>query len=110
MLLELVTIASIYGGADGLCNKPVADPAEKVLHCDKLVAAMCTMDGCFTSSPKIPFGTHIKVCRAGTNKCVVVSIHDRGPFRRNRNIDLSPAAGAAIGCDGLCTVTLDKLD
>lgn len=98
MLLELVTIASIFGGQDGLCNKPVADPAEKVLHCDQMVAA----------HRKWPFGTHVRVCHG--SRCVVVVIHDRGPFVKGRDIDLSPAAGRAIDCDGVCNVTLDRLD
>jgi rare lipoprotein A len=42
----------------------------------------------------LPFGTRLRVCRAG---CVVVRISDRGPFIRGRQLDLSKGAAAAIG-------------
>lgn len=42
----------------------------------------------------LPFGTRLRVCRAG---CVTVRINDRGPFIRGRSLDLSKGAAAAIG-------------
>ena len=43
----------------------------------------------------LPFGTKVKVTRAG--KSVVVRINDRGPFTRGRHIDLSRQAAEQIG-------------
>jgi rare lipoprotein A len=54
----------------------------------------------------LPFGTHVNVCRGSA--CVTVRINDRGPFVRGRDIDLSRAAARAIGCGGVCTVTMDR--
>ncbi len=55
----------------------------------------------------LPFGTRVRVCRAG--RCVVVRVNDRGPFVRGRDIDLSQGAAALIGIDGVGFVTLEVL-
>lgn len=87
-------IASTYGGRDGLCGSRTASGER--LNCSALTAAHRTL----------PLGTHVKVCRG--SRCVTVRINDRGPFVRGRHIDLSPAASRAIGCGGLCPVTIRK--
>lgn len=86
-------IASVYGGADGYCNKPVA--AGGVLHCGAMTAAHRTL----------PFGTMVRVTSGG--RSIVVRINDRGPFIRGRIIDLTPGAAAALGCPGLCSVNIE---
>ena len=70
-------VASVCGGADGLCGSRTAK-GERV-NCSAMSAA----------HRALPFGTHVTVCRHG---CVVVRINDRGPFVRGRHIDLTPAA------------------
>ncbi|HSI89674.1 MAG TPA: septal ring lytic transglycosylase RlpA family protein, partial [Adhaeribacter sp.] len=47
--------------------------------------------------PSLPFGTHVKVTNLANNQSVVVRITDRGPFSKNRIIDLSEAAARKIG-------------
>jgi rare lipoprotein A len=52
----------------------------------------------FTAASRtLPFGTMVLVTRLDTREGVVVRINDRGPFARGRVIDLSEAAGKAIG-------------
>lgn len=41
---------------------------------------------------KLPFGTKVRVTNLANNKSVVVTINDRGPFTRGRDIDLSRKA------------------
>ena len=53
---------------------------------DKLTAAHRTL----------PFGTLVKVTNTKTNKHVVVEITDRGPFIKNKIIDLTPGAFSKI--------------
>lgn len=58
----------------------------------------------------LPFGTRVKVTRGA--KFVVVRINDRGPFRRGRVIDLTPAAAKALGMSwrvGLAPVTVERI-
>jgi rare lipoprotein A len=54
----------------------------------------------------LPFGTHVRVTNRRNGKSVVVRINDRGPFRRGRVIDMTPAGAKAIGFRGLTPVTL----
>lgn len=55
----------------------------------------------------LPMGTKVRVTRGKFS--VVVTINDRGPFRRGRVIDLTPAAAKALGMSmrmGLARVTV----
>jgi rare lipoprotein A len=47
--------------------------------------------------PTLPLGTWAKVTNLETGKAVHVSITDRGPYARGRDLDLSAAAARAIG-------------
>jgi rare lipoprotein A len=84
-------VASIYGGSDGLCGSRTANGEH--LNCAAMTAA----------HRKLPFGARVRVCHNG---CVVVRINDRGPWIRGRDIDLSPAAGKAIGLSSTGRVTI----
>ena len=48
----------------------------------------------------LPFGTIVKVTNKGNGTSVIVRINDRGPFLKNRIIDLSRAAAEKIGMIG----------
>ncbi len=45
----------------------------------------------------LPFGTRVRLVDPKSGRSVVVTINDRGPFRRGRVIDISPAAARALG-------------
>ncbi|WP_409518728.1 septal ring lytic transglycosylase RlpA family protein [Paraburkholderia sp. LEh10] len=45
----------------------------------------------------LPLGTYVRVTSLATAKSVVVRINDRGPFVKNRIIDLSYAAAHTLG-------------
>ena len=52
----------------------------------------------FTAAHKtLPFGTQVRVIDVKTGRSTVVTINDRGPFTKGRDIDLSLAAAKAIG-------------
>jgi rare lipoprotein A len=57
----------------------------------------------------LPFGSMVKVTNTKNGQSVQVRINDRGPFKRGRIIDLTPAAAQKLGFDGLATVTLSSL-
>lgn len=46
---------------------------------------------------QLPFGTKVKVTNLRNGKSVIVRINDRGPFIKNRVIDLSFGAAKIIG-------------
>ena len=51
----------------------------------------------FTAAHRtLPFGTRVRVTNLENGRDVVVTINDRGPFRRDRVIDLSMAAARAL--------------
>ena len=50
-------------------------------------------NGKMTAAHKtLPFGTHIKVTNTANGKAVKVRVNDRGPFAKNRELDLSKKA------------------
>lgn len=61
---------------------------------------------------KLPFGTQVRVTNQANGKSVIVTINDRGPFVKMREIDLSKRAFMDIthkkGAGGL-TVTIEEL-
>lgn len=66
----------------------------------------------FTAAHKtLPFGTRVLVRNPRTGREVVVRITDRGPYSRNRVIDVSKAAAEALGmiARGHDTVVLHAL-
>jgi len=46
---------------------------------------------------KLPFGTVLKVTYLETGRSVLVKVNDRGPFIKNRDLDLSYGAAKRIG-------------
>lgn len=59
---------------------------------------------------KLPFGTKVKVTNRANNKSVIVTINDRGPFTRGRDIDLTKKAWMEITHDkkrGLLDVSIE---
>jgi rare lipoprotein A len=52
----------------------------------------------FTAAHRtLPFNTKIKVTILSSGKSVVVRINDRGPFKKNRILDLSKGAAKKVG-------------
>ncbi len=59
--------------------------------------------------PTLPMGTEATVTHLETGKSVEVTINDRGPYSKGRDIDLSKKAGKAIGInkDGVAPVKIE---
>ena len=107
ILIIIPTIASAQkqsGIASFYANKFVGRPTasgEKYNH-TKLTAAHKTL----------PFGTQVKVTNDENGKSVIVRINDRGPFVKNRIIDLSRSAASHLDfiAQGTAQVTLEIVD
>lgn len=54
-------------------------------------------NGMTAAHRKLPFGTKVRVTNLKTGKSIVVRINDRGPFIKNRVIDLSLGAAKVVG-------------
>jgi rare lipoprotein A len=60
---------------------------------------------------RLPFGTKVLVKNRSNGREVVVTVNDRGPHRKGRIIDLSPAAAAELGMkrQGLAPVEIFRI-
>jgi rare lipoprotein A len=59
----------------------------------------------------LPFGTRVRVTNLENGRRIVVRINDRGPFKKGRVLDVTPAAARRLGFAqaGLAHVRLDVL-
>jgi rare lipoprotein A len=57
----------------------------------------------------LPFGTLVRVTNLANGRTTVVRINDRGPFVKNRVIDLSQAAAQQLQFSGLVPVSLEPV-
>jgi len=62
--------------------------------------------------PTLPFGTLVRVINLANNKSVIVRINDRGPFKKNRIIDVSYEAAKQLGFlnDGTALVKIEVIE
>src|SRR6185369_1178516 len=81
--LSMTGTASWYG--HGFHNRKTA--SGKKFNQNALMAAHRTL----------PFGTLVKVTNTANNRSCVVEITDRGPYAKNRIIDLSRSAAQELG-------------
>jgi rare lipoprotein A len=58
----------------------------------------------------LPFGTMVRVTNLSNGRTVVVRINDRGPFVKNRVIDISQAAAQQLEFSGLAPVSLETVN
>jgi rare lipoprotein A len=57
-------------------------------------------------------GQRLRVTNVANGKSVVCTVADKGPNRKfwpRREIDLTPPASKAIGCDGMCEVSVERV-
>jgi rare lipoprotein A (peptidoglycan hydrolase) len=57
-------------------------------------------------------GQRLGVTNVANGKSVSCTVVDKGPSRKfwpRREIDLTPPASKAIGCDGMCDVNLERV-
>ncbi len=57
----------------------------------------------------LPFNSTVRVTNKRNGRSAIVRINDRGPYRRGRILDLTPAAAHAIGSDGLAPVRVERV-
>ena len=68
--------------------------------------------GALTAASKsLPLGTKAKVTNVKTGKKVVVTVTDRGPYKKGRIVDVSPKAAARLDMkdDGVAPVKVQPL-
>jgi rare lipoprotein A len=70
------------------------------------------MHGLSAAHRSLPFGTRLQITNPDTGKSSVVTVNDRGPFVRGRQLDLSYGAAREIGLvgNGVGRVAVEVLD
>ncbi|MCK9608864.1 MAG: septal ring lytic transglycosylase RlpA family protein [Methylomonas sp.] len=58
----------------------------------------------------LPLPCKVKVTNIKNGRSIVVTVNDRGPFHKNRLIDLSRAAAKQLGVKGLAEVEVEYMD
>jgi len=64
------------------------------------------------ASKTLPLGTTAKVTNVATGASAVVKIEDRGPYVKDRIVDLSPSTAQKIGIDpkdGVAKVSVEPI-
>ncbi len=61
---------------------------------------------------RLPFGTRVRITNLENRKSVVLKINDRGPYKKNRIIDVSRRAARDLGFirKGLTKVRLEVIE
>lgn len=69
------------------------------------------MNALTAAHPSLPFGTKVRVTNLENGKSVVVRINDRGPYAKDRVIDLTKAAAEKIDIldSGVAEVRIERL-
>ena len=57
------------------------------------------LDAMTGASRTVPLGTHVRVTNMETGRSATVKINDRGPYAKERVLDLTPTAARHIGID-----------
>ncbi|MFL6237315.1 MAG: septal ring lytic transglycosylase RlpA family protein [Thermoanaerobaculia bacterium] len=65
------------------------------------------MNALTAAHPSLPFGSKIGVRNTRTGREVIVRVNDRGPYSKNRIIDLSYAAAREVGVVGPGTASVE---
>ena len=78
------SLASHYGVGDGYHGRTTANGERYNAY------------GHSTAHRSLPFGTRLKVTNQTNGKSVVVRVNDRGPFVKNKDLDLSYGAFISI--------------
>jgi rare lipoprotein A len=102
LLLASGTIASAGGKANlasSYSEKGGITASGEAFSPAKLIAAHRTL----------PFGTFVRITNLNNGRAVVVRINDRGPFVKNRIIDLPQAAAQKLRFSRLVPVSLEAV-
>jgi rare lipoprotein A len=100
-ILLLVTspaLAKINHHAQGDAERGIASTYSlKLLGHATASGARLDRDGMTAAHKSLPFGTRLIVTNKRNGREVIVTVNDRGPFKKGRIIDLSPAAASQLG-------------
>jgi rare lipoprotein A len=89
------------------CRKPGECSKNKITAS----GARFNPNGHTAASKTLPFGTKLRITNPKNGKSVIVTVNDRGPYVRGRELDLSRGAASAIGIlhSGVAKVIIERV-
>lgn len=108
----IVTSFCLYGQT-GYTEKGIASYYSQSLHGRKTASGEKFNFNDYTAAhKKLPFNSLVKVTHLETSQSVIVRINDRGPYSKERIIDLSGAAAKDLGIltSGIARVKLEVIE
>ena len=116
--LKKVILAFIFLSAQFLAFGQTIETGHAAYYHDKFEGRKTASGEVFDQSKltaahrTLPFGTFVKVTNLANNKSVIVKINDRGPFSKNRIIDLSRSAASELAYiqKGTAKVTIEIVE
>lgn len=113
MMLFVLSIFCITTGAHAkVFQTGMASYYGKAHHGRKTASGeRFNMYGLTAAHRTLPFGTKLKVTSLDTGETIVVTVTDRGPFKRGRILDLSQGAAKRLGMlkQGVTKITIEKI-
>lgn len=95
LLLSIILLMTSCGASKGTTykSKGVASYYHDKFNGRKTASGERFSNNDYTAAhKKLPFGTKVRVTNLANGKSVIVTINDRGPFSKGREIDLSKKA------------------
>ncbi len=98
VILLLFFFIYACGPSKSVAGKTFKNKAEVSYYHDKFNGRKTASGEKFSNSKytaahrKLPFGTRLRITNLANNESVDVTVNDRGPFKRSRELDLSRRA------------------
>jgi len=104
--LAIYAVIALTAGLLGCAKKTAQGPAEigEISYYADTLAGNKTASGeiydpkaSSCAHPKLPFGTELRIELIGSNKKAACTVNDRGPYAKDRILDVSRAVAERLG-------------
>ena len=103
--ITILAIASIFMIGSANAQKVNVSWYGPGFHGKKTASGKTFNQWAYTAAhPSLPFGTRLQLTHKG--RSIIVTVNDRGPFVRGRQLDISKGAARALHCPGVCRMDM----
>ena len=104
MRLVMLTLLMLISSCVAHGTRPVCESSPLIMRASWYNMGTITASGkpfnpsaLTTAHPSLPFGTKLRLTNPHNQRTVIVTVTDRGPFVKNRELDVSEAAARQLG-------------
>lgn len=110
LIAAMILLAGVLAARAETCVASIYSTHDSMQSGSRTASGVRLNDGAMTAAHKsLPFGARVRVTNMRTGRAAEVTITDRGPYVRGRCIDLTLAAGRALGIDGIEPVNVERV-